>query len=213
MICGYEWGGGDEEADGGGEPKIDETALCTFASKDVRYGAAALQWRYDRRIKKWFEMWGHPLNHDHPGDLEKSIIQTNWCDTQNPEMNGDYSRLWSPEQVDNFLHHVRYFSPTLILLMGSKLKDALQHPPTYERFQAVVGKCTEPLNTLQKPSKFTRFKISFQSFERCGVICFPHPSSSRGLSDDYIALFNEEIRQRLARYALTRKDQRRQLAQ
>ena len=78
MICGYEWGGGEEEGEGVSEPQIDWSANCTFANKDLRYGPAALGWRYDNRIKKWFDMWGCPLNHDDPGEFEKSIIQTNW---------------------------------------------------------------------------------------------------------------------------------------
>lgn len=204
MICGYEWGGGDEETEGGNEPQIDEVVECTFANKDLRYGSAALGWPYDKRIKKWFEMWGHPLNHDNPGDFEKSIIQTNWCDTQNPGMNGDYTALWNPAQVDNFLSHCKHFSPRLILLMGSRLIDALQHPSTLEQFEAIAGKCTKGRHTVQKPSRFRRFKIGFQAFERCDVVCLPHPSASRGLSDDYIALFNEEIGQRFANYRLAR---------
>lgn len=204
MICGYEWGGGDEEAQGGDAPRIDEAAICTFANKDLRYGPAALGWRYDNRIKKWFEMWGHPLNRDDPGDLERSIVQTNWCDSQNPRMDGDYAALWDPAQSSNFLDHVGHFRPRLILLMGSRLIDALQHPSILERFESIAGKCIDPPRVVQKPSAFRRFKISFQTFERCDVVCLPHPSSSHGLSDNYIALFNEEIGQRFADYRRAR---------
>jgi hypothetical protein len=204
MICGYEWGGGDEEAEGGDAPRIEEAAICTFANKDLRYGPAALSWPYDRRIKKWFAIWGHPLNPDDPGDFERSIIQTNWCDSQNPRMNGDYTALWAPAQSNNFLNHVKHFAPRLILLMGSRLIDALQHPSTLEGFESIAGKRTSPPQIVQKPSTFRRFKIGFQAFERCDVICLPHPSSSHGLSDEYIALFDEEIGQRLADYRLAR---------
>lgn len=204
MICGYEWGGGDEESENRNEPQIDQAATCTFADKDLRYGPAALKWPYDARIKKWFAMWGYPLDHDNPGAFEKSIIQTNWCDTQNPAMNGDYGALWAPAQVDNFLRHVRHFRPALLLLMGSRLIEALHRPSTLEQFEAISGKCTAPREAIQKPSACRRFKLSFQRFERCDVICFPHPSASRGLSDDYIALFTDEIAGRLARYKSAR---------
>lgn len=204
MICGYEWGGGDEETDSDEAPRMDEDAICTFANKNLRYGPAALGWPYDKRIRKWFSMWGHPLNHDRPGEFEKSIVQTNWCNSQNSRMNGEYTALSNPAQVANFLDHVRHFSPRLILLMGSRLIDALQHPSTLERFEAIVGACTKPRHAVQRPSSFRRFKISFQSFERCDVVCLPHPSSSHGLSDDYIALLNDDMRQRLADYLLGR---------
>lgn len=199
MICGYEWGGGDESEDAEKHP-IDWEATCTFANKELRYGSSALGWDYDNRVKKWFGICGRSLDHDNPGVFEKSIIQTNWCDTQNPRMNGDYSPLWNPAQVKNFLDHVAHFSPNVILFMGSKLIEALQYPSTLEQFEAIAGKCTKPLRVLQKPSDHRQFKISFQTFERCDLICFPHPSASRGLSDSYIALFNEEVGERLAHY-------------
>lgn len=201
MICGYEWGGGDQGEDG--DP-VDQEAICSFANKHLRYGPVALTWRYDNVIKKWFAMWGRQLNNDDPGDFEKSIVQTNWCDTQNPRMNGDYSSLWQARQVENFIEHVKHFSPNLILFMGSKLIEALQFPSTLERFEAVMGKCTRPLKFVQMPSSHKRFKISFQTFERCDVVCFPHPSASRGLSDSYMRLFEEEMAARFADYGLAR---------
>ncbi|OZA31320.1 MAG: hypothetical protein B7X92_14940 [Novosphingobium sp. 17-62-9] len=204
FICGYEWGGGDESASSNESAAIDWDASCTFSNKHLRYGPAALKWRYDNRIKKWFRMWNLPINQENPGELDKSIVQTNWCDTQNPAMNGDYSVLREPRQVNNFLSHIAHFSPNLVLFMGSRLIETLQHPSTLSRFQDVVGTCTRPVKALQKPSEHRRFKIWFQTFERCEVVCLPHPLSSRGLSDDYIALFNEEMRERIADYKLAR---------
>ena len=204
MICGYEWGGGEEEGEGVSEPQIDWSANCTFANKDLRYGPAALGWRYDNRIKKWFDMWGCPLNHADPGGFEKSIIQTNWCDTQNPQMNGDYSRLSEPEQVKNFLNLIKRFSPNLILFMGSKLIDALHNPSTFKQFQEISGKCTRPINFVQKNYDGRKFKVGFEKFEWCDVVCFPHPSSSHGLSDEYISLFNDDMKERIADYKLAR---------
>ena len=202
MICGYEWGGGGEEVQGSEEHPIDWAAICTFANKELRYGPKILKERYDNKLKKWFAMWGHPLSHDTPGEFEKSIVQTNWCDTQNPSMNNDYTSLWKPDQVKNFLDHVAHFSPKLILFMGSELIKALQHPSTLEQFEAMAGKCTKPLQVLQKPFDGRRFKISFQTFERCEVVCFPHPSGSKGISDHYIALYGEEMGERLVTYGL-----------
>jgi hypothetical protein len=45
----------------------------------------------------------------------------------------------------------------------------------------------------RQPFTGRRFKFTFQSFEKCEVVCLPHPSSSRGLSDDYIRLFAGEM--------------------
>lgn len=197
MICGYEWGG-----DGASEAgkSINKAEICTFANKEARYGPEALGWPYDNRIKKWFAMWGRSLNHEIPGAFEKSIIQTNWCDTQNPRMNGDYTALWKPNQIANFLNHVAHFSPSLILFMGSKLIEALQSPSTLEQFEVILGRCTKRYKSEQKDFEGTRFKIGFQTFERCEVVCFPHPSASRGLSDSYINLYSDEMRELLSSY-------------
>lgn len=193
MICGYEWGGGDEEASET-DSSINEAAICTFANKDLRYGTAAARWHYDNQIKKWFALWGRALDRENPGAFEKSIVQTNWCDTQKPRMNGDYSSLWQDAQIANFLFHIAHFRPRLLLLMGSKLIEALQAPTTLERFEAIMGKRASNYESKQKDFDGRRFKISFQDFERCKVVCFPHPSASRGLSDAYIALFADDMR-------------------
>ena len=204
MICGYEWGGGDDEGEDGIVARIDWSAECTFANRDLRYGPSALKFRYDNKIKKWFELWGRPLNGENPGQFERSIILTNWCDSQNPSMGNIRATLNVPSQIDNFLIHVDHFRPNLILFMGRDLIEALNSPTILPRFEESVGKCVKRTKFIQKPSSGTRFKIGFQAFERCDVVCFPHPSSARGLSYDYIASFKEEMRERFADYDLAR---------
>ena len=100
---------------------------------------------------------------------------------------------YDPEQVENFIYHVSYFVPSVILFMGSALIKALQNHGTLEKFQSIMGKCTKPPVIMQKPFTGRRFKFTFQSFEKCEVVCLPHPSSSRGLSDDYVGLFAGEM--------------------
>ena len=197
MICGYEWGESKaDQAGGAGDSighAIDWNAVCTFANKNVRYGPRALTWAYDARIRKWFGMWGFELDTACPGSFEKSIVQTNWCDTQNHNMNGNYERLNDDDQVDNFLAHVDHFRPRMILFMGSQMIHALQRPATIARFQSQMGQITNPLTFSQKPFEGRRFRVAFQSFENCEVVCLPHPSGSHGLSDDYIDLFSSQI--------------------
>ncbi len=63
MICGYEWG--EESQSKGQEVIIDMTKECTFSNKSLRYGDVAKTWiKYDKRIRTWFSMWGHPLNEE-----------------------------------------------------------------------------------------------------------------------------------------------------
>lgn len=196
MICGYEWGYSkkDEQEDALGlDQQVNHDAGCTFANKMLCYGPRALKWRYDNTIMKWLGLWGHPLNRSDPGSFEKSIVQTNWCNTQEHSMSGDYSKLHDPEQIDNFIWHINYFRPRVVLFMGSRLIDALQAPAVRNKFEEIAGKCMKEASAKQKPFDGRRFKFVFQSFERCEVIGLPHPSSSHGISDEYIKLFSDEM--------------------
>jgi hypothetical protein len=204
MICGYEWGYSkdDQEADAKGieyQP-ADTDAAHTFANKELQHGPRALRWRYDASIMKWFEIWGHAFNKSNPSDFEKSVIQTNWCDTMNHSMSGDYSKLNDSPHVENFIYHISYFEPSVILFMGSKLINALQNNGTLDNFQSIMGKCTKPPVIMQKSFTGRQFKFTFQSFEKCEVVCLPHPSSTRGLSDGYISLFADEMDAILERF-------------
>lgn len=203
MICGYEWG--DSLADQRRAalekaPDVNPNAITTFSNKTAAHGAVALSWPYDNRIIKWFGLWGHPLSRQGiGGPFEQCLIQTNWCDTQGHKIEGSIrNKLHDPMQVSNFIHHIDKLKPSLILFMGSAMIDALQSQKVLKPFVGVVGCQTRPIQKVQKAFSGRRFRIGFQSFERCDVVSLPHPSSSRGLSDDYISLFTDEIGARIA---------------
>lgn len=198
LISGYEWGFSQKDQRLSSKetpPFLDKNATTTFSNKTAAHGPRALAWRYDNRIHKWFELWGHPLNREGlGGSFEKCLVQTNWCNTQGHHMEGSYhKKLSSPVQVDNFLRHIARLEPALILCMGSAMMDILQAPSTLSRFTQIVGPAINPPQKIQKNAKGRRFKIGFQQFERCSIVSLPHPSSSIGLRDDYIALFSPEI--------------------
>ncbi|UOG18733.1 hypothetical protein [Acinetobacter sp. PK01] len=195
VICGYEWGWSKADQENEGKvPPIDFSIPCTFSNKTLRYGEQAKGWRYDNKIKKWFTLWGHPLNEDALGsDFDKCIIQTNWAYTSNNSING-YGRFLEEEAINNFLLHIATLKPKVILFMGSKLINLLRHEKVWDKFTAIVGNQTSPLEVVRKQEHDGRkFKVFFEEFETCKVVCFPHPSSSRGLSDGYIGLFKTEM--------------------
>lgn len=195
IICGYEWGWSKADQENEGKtPPIDFSIECTFSNKTLRYGEQAKGWRYDNAIKKWFTLWGHPLNEDGLGsDFDKCIIQTNWAYTSNYSIDG-YERFLEDDAINNFLHHIEELKPKVILFMGRKLIDLLRNEKVWDRFTAIVGNEVEPVKVFQKEEyDGTRFKVFFATFETCKVVCFPHPSSSRGLSNEYISLFKTEM--------------------
>lgn len=204
MICGYEWGFSkkdQQEQEQVNSVKLIEGIEHTFANKARYHGDVANTWRYDNTIKKWFELWGFPLDSQElSGDFEKSIVQTNWADTQGHSITQGTNKFLSEEQIDNFINHITALKPKVIIFMGRELIDYLQNPAVFNRFVEVMGEMTERKQVVQKESSGTKFKIFFQNFEKCQIVCFPHPSGSRGLRDDYIASFRPEMAEILSTY-------------
>lgn len=198
FVCGYEWGYSKKDEE---EEKLNinqvfiPEAEATFSNKSPRYGDRAFRWRYDNRIVSWFELLGHPLSREGlGGDFEKCLIQTNWCNTQDRQIEGSYyEKLSAEDQVENFIAHVAEYQPQLILFFGSAMIDILQTPWILDRFCTVAGPVTKPLEKIAKAFSGRRFRVGFQSFEKCQIVSLPHPTSSRGLSNAYIELFKPEI--------------------
>jgi hypothetical protein len=204
MLCGYEWGWSKEDQrdeERGLLEEFDNDITFTFSNKAIQFGERAFKWRYDKRIINWFDLWGHPLVREGLGsDFDKCILQTNWCNTQNYKIDENYySKLTRAEQVDNFIFHIKKFRPKLIIFFGSELIKVLQDKRVMPRFHEIMGDITSPLESCQKDFSGRMFYISFQGFEKCNVVCFPHPSSSRGLNDSYIKLFCSELDERIGK--------------
>lgn len=205
LLCGYEWGG-DPSGEG---PDFDrlKSHKHTFSNKAPGYGDAILNEPYDRRLIKWFGLWGHPLSREGlGGNFEKSLIQTNWCDTQATDMRDVdvYGKLLDPLQVDNFLFHVATLEPRVIFFLGIKQLECLQHPDVLPKFERIAGKSLGEPNFVQKPFEGTRFKVGFQNFENIRVIALPHPSGTIGLHDSYLSLFKDEIGSILSEFKSSR---------
>lgn len=207
MICGYEWGWSkaDEAAYKQGEYTLPEEEIPhTFSNKALYYGEQANTWRYDNAIKAWFELWGHPLDSNGLGGaFERSVVQTNWANSQDNSIS-DYDKFLSDSQVDNFLFHLKSLRPKVILFMGSRLLDYLNNPKVLVKFKELMGEEVERARFEQKPFAGARFKVGFQRFQYCQIVCLPHPSASRGLSHAYIEMFRPEMDKILTDYKKAR---------
>lgn len=210
MICGYEWGWSkaDEESfQNGSRREPSEYIDHTFANKGRYYGNEDRRviCRYDLIIKRWFGLWGCPLNEkDLGGAFEKAIVQTNWANTDGNTIS-DYGKFLSPGQVENFIYHIEKLRPKLILFIGSKLINYLNRKEVLPKFKQIMGEITEPRRSVQKKVGVgIPFKVWFQKFEHCQVVCLPHASAARGLSYDYIALFKPEMGQIISEYKVVR---------
>lgn len=208
MICGYEWGESKADQEQIEKIEIDLSIQCTFSNKALLYGERAKTWPYDNNIKKWFALWGHALDEDElGGDFDKSLVQTNWAITCNPNIT-DYSTLLEDEAINNFLLHVEELKPKIIMFSGRKLIDFLRNNKVWDRFTAIMGNEIKPLKRVQKTEyqdKGIKFNVFFNDFERCKVICFPHASGSHGLSDKYIELYKKEMAPILAEFKKSKR--------
>lgn len=192
MICGYEWG---QEADRKGQiVEADMSKKCTFSNKSLRYGDVAKTWiKYDKRIRTWFSMWGHPLNEEGEGnDFDKTIIQTNWA-LGSKEKSDSINFYLKDENIDNFILHINALKPKLILFMGNQLLTKLLiSQKVLEKFTPIMGEKIEKLQVLRMPGYHGALTY-IHKFEKCTVIGLPHPSSSRGLTNEYIEFCKSEL--------------------
>lgn len=203
MICGYEHGENEcEELQGLTDDEIwqrKNATIFTFANKIPFLGDEFFnfnKYRYDNTVAKWFELWGHSLDRENlGGNFEKSIMQTNISPTANKSVE-DYNEI--SKNFDYLITHFEVLQPSLVLFMGRELTDFINQQDNYEKVIKVVGNEIGQRKMVQKESG--GFKIFFQNFENCKTVCFPHPSGSRGLRDNYIAQFKPEMDKLLQEY-------------
>lgn len=192
MICGYEWG---EEAQRKGQiVEPDMSKKCTFSNKSLRYGDIAKTWTtYDKRIRTWFLMWGHPLNEEGEGDdFDKTIIQTNWA-VESKQKRDPIPFYLQDENIDNFILHIKALKPKLILFMGNGLlTQLLRSWKVRDKFTQIMGEETEKLRVVRMPNYHGALTY-INKFENCTVVGLPHPSSARGLTNEYIEFCKSEL--------------------
>ncbi|MDO4223165.1 MAG: hypothetical protein Q4D05_03935 [Acinetobacter sp.] len=203
IICGYEYGlsKADEQAEQQSPDIHFNDVTFTFANKVPFLGEHAKTFRYDNRIAKWFELWGHPLNREGLGDdFTKSIMQTNVSNTQNRSVE-DYEAL--SEHFDSFIQLLNTLKPSVIFFMGAELSNTINQAERLAQIEAVLGQSQgKRIETAETDG--TAFKVIFQDFEHCTTVTFPHPSGTVGLSDDYIASFKPQIDAILTAYKAKR---------
>ncbi len=195
MICGYEWGFSkeDQKAEKNGEYIQEQKSF--FSDKIVN----DYPYRNRNRIVSWLDLLGLSLKLQNATALEKSIIQTNWMSSQDYKVEGNiYIRL--REQKENFLNHLEYFKPQVVLFFGVRQLEVL-NKEILQDVETILGKIIKEEVYIQKDiENCTKYKIGFQSFENCEIIAFPHPATQGGICDHYIASFIDEIKPKLESY-------------
>lgn len=189
MLCGINWGGDPDDTSG--PPRK------SFFSDAASFNA---QTRYRNKIVEWFKLWGQPLetSQDQAGVFERSIVQTNWMDSQSKRVEGDNVAAQCVGQWSNFEKHVRYFSPRLIIFLGISLLDAMKQCNAESSLlfganpNGIVSRvCDKVMTDSNKPSK--KFRYAHGKLGDTAMIWLPHPTGSHGLTNNYIKAFSDEI--------------------
>ncbi len=77
--------------------------------------------------------------------------------------------------------------------MGNQLLTRLlRRQKAWDKFTPIMGNQIEPLKTIRMPDYHGALAY-INKFEKCIVIGLPHPSSSRGLTNEYITFCKSEI--------------------
>lgn len=208
VICGYEWGYSAKDEALEQDPERYAVAKERLASIQT-FNSKGWDSPYDRRIHKWFSMFGHPLGEEEGySDFDKCILQTNWCDDMGNQVS-DYEKFLSDGNRANFLGIMREFRPSLLLFMGIKQIEYIQDSQIKPVMEALFGPETVPLRFERKEAfEGKKFRLAFQEFDNLSVIALPHPSGSMGLSDAYIQLYASEIGDQIAEFKRARNRSR-----
>lgn len=193
MVCGINWGG---------DP--DVTAIPCTAS--FFSDAKTNNWPYRNRVVRWFSRWGHPLETDDrtAGPFERSIIQTNWLSTQSKNMSGSSIAAVCAADWFNFSFHLEKLRPRVVMFTSVALLEAMNSPRCLEAATSILG----PPSALQigkrdvnvGGKRLRRFRFGRQQWGATEFVAVPHPTGSKGLSDDYVASGRDLIDPILAKY-------------
>ncbi|HET6912601.1 MAG TPA: hypothetical protein VFH71_04550 [Rhodanobacteraceae bacterium] len=190
IICGYNWG-----TDQGSSVSAASPAGSSFFSNQDTNG-----FRYVNRLINLLGLWGLSLERKEGREtkLERSFTQTNWRNTETKALSDD---TWTEYELNcgNFLETVQHLRPRLVIFCGLRLLELLNSPSVLPLSEKGFGKHLGEPRYCVKPKLPGRkqFRVGFQDFERVRVIAIPHPTGSRGLSNEYMEQFRNEIFSRL----------------
>ena len=158
LICGINWGGDPNGKDDGNSGK--------YAFTDKEHNS----FQYSETLIKWFEAWGIKLDRSsNPGPLERSFIQTNWCDSQSKNAGGVSGHDYDHTELFKL---IREYQPRAIVLTAVSL---------FPRFRSRAGeaglrevKVHEPYPLKTATGK--QFRAWLAEYDKANVLAVPHPS-------------------------------------
>lgn len=185
MICGVNFGRdkNDERLDAAGIDRSDPFKSF-FSDKRIN------DYRFRNNIVKWFRLWGFALEQEEgrAGDLERSIVQTNWLASAAnnvKELNVERECI---QQAEPFLSLCERLQPRLLLLFSADPLRALASAELRQRAEQVFGPIQGEIEWVEKEAPDVKaFKVGRLKFDKATVLSLPHATGTWGLSDQFIA--------------------------
>lgn len=187
MLCGINWG------DGGGGSQFEGLREEPSFFSDIKSKNAS--YPFQKTLREWFKLWGHNLNTEASGPLERAISHTNWIAEGSVNAEAIYTRAnllkFAEPQFFPVLGAVR---PRLLLFLGLQLAETFKDRSLLKNAEKVLG----PLKSEYKEEWYQRhgggrrFRATTMEFKDCFVLGLPHPTPPSGaLSHADAAQFRE----------------------
>ncbi len=194
MVCGINFGLSKKEEALEKAGVIPNVEVRSFFSD-----ATVNDTRFRDRLLTWMSSWGIRLANQPgtEGAFERSFFQTNWLETQTNSVTSDgiINTNVLVQEADGILNLLDQRRPTKIILVGSKLIDAINDIRLRVRVESILGiRSGNAIIHRASPSDVHKkyFRIYTQTFGNTRILCLPH-AQSRGLTDEYMAGFQPVI--------------------
>ncbi|MDR1849913.1 MAG: hypothetical protein LBQ75_07725 [Zoogloeaceae bacterium] len=138
--------------------------------------------RFDSRIFKWFDLWGHPLEgrKGSEGAFEHAFFHRNWSLTQTKTANlSDDMLVREALEPDGILHVLEKRLPSVIMFFGTRLVGLLNDERIRDRVENILGKRSDK----EKIDPVGKYKMQTQVFGKTHIIGLPHPRAAVAYKD------------------------------
>lgn len=196
MICGYNFGFSAADAE-----REEQGIMAAEQPSSFFSDSQVNDTLFRNRLVRWLNSWGPPLANDgkNVGAYERSFFQTNWLGTQTNTIADDGISIGKlVAESEGILSLIEVRKPRLIIFTGSQLIEALNDIKIREKVESILGPRpgNAQIHVSDARTTGSKFKLLEQQFPETAIVCIPHATGARGVSDEYMAGFRG-IMQRL----------------
>jgi len=195
LLCGLNHGYSKEDE------RLDATGIDRSDSHKSFFSDSEVNdYPFRNKIVSWFSLWGYELarSKETANQFERSIIQTNWLQTCSNNMGQVDIKAVCIEDNESFFNTCEILKPSIIFFFGRDLLWAFTSNELTQKVESIFGAKIGTTKQLKKDVVFNgkkrrAFTFAFQQYEKLTVVFLPHATGSKGLANDYVAAFKQEM--------------------